>query len=104
MGKNIDELIFCELLPEMFKRVGLKNSDINDLTKVPQWFTTQKWTIEQEQDFTNWVARRLRSKLNMPVKQAEREAKMFLLNFGWSLEDRDKQLELDLGEQIEIYK
>lgn len=97
MKYNIDEILFSELLPEMFNRVGLTGNDINDLTKIPSWFTTQNWTTAQEREFKFWLIDKLRTKLNLTCKQALREADMFLLNYGWST-GQEKQLELNLGD------
>jgi hypothetical protein len=99
IGYKIDDLVFCEFLPEMFRRVGLPSSDINNLTKVPQWFLTKQWTTEDEEEFVKWLVQRLMYKMKMSRKLAEREARMFILNYGWVCSDGGhKQLELPLGD------
>lgn len=84
ISAKIDKLIFTEFLPEMFKRVGLKASDINDLKKQPNWFTTQSWTEEDELNFKQWLVKRLMHRMRMTKASAEKEADFFLLSFGWS--------------------
>ena len=92
---KIDQLVFTEFLPEMFKRVGYSEQDINDLTKEPQWYLKNTWSVKDEEDFTKWLITRLKYRLNMSQKVAEREARMFLFNFGWSTQE-EKQGELAL--------
>ena len=92
---KIDDLVFNEFLPEMFKRVGLKASDINDLTKQPSWFSAKTWTANDEEEFVKWLVCRLKLKLKLSDNLAEKEARQFVLNYGWST-GVEKQLDLNL--------
>jgi hypothetical protein len=92
---SIDRLVFCEFLPEMFRRVGLNPSDVNNLTKTPNWFLSQEWTEKDEEEFTKWLVARLRHKMKMSEASAIREAKMFIAQYGWTT-GVPKQLELPL--------
>lgn len=91
---KVDRLIFNELLPEMFKRVGLNTSDINDLTKTPNWFQSKTWTEKEESEFKEWLIAKLRAKLKFSKTLATKKAEYFLLNYGWST-GVPKQLELN---------
>ena len=95
LSHKIDDLVFNEFLPEMFKRVGLKASDINDLTKQPSWFSAKTWTVQDEEEFVKWLVCRLKLKFKMTSSLAEKEARMFVLNYGWST-GAEKQLDLNL--------
>ena len=91
---RIDDLVFCELLPEMFKRVGLKKTAINDLTKKPNWFTEVNWTEKEEATFRKWLVSKLTKRLNITKEEAEEKAEIFLLQYGWST-GNEKQLKFD---------
>lgn len=92
---KIEELVFNKYLPEMFKRVGRSTDTIKTTIKEPSWFTSTKWTIEQENIFKIWLVSQLRKDIKLTKKAAEREADMFCLNFGWSTGE-EKQLEMPL--------
>jgi len=97
IDSKIENLVFSEFLPEMFRRVGLKEGDINDLTKLPNWFTSEQWTEEDEKKFKEWLVQRIRYKVKLTKRAAEQVAAMFILNYGWST-GVEKQLELPLVE------
>jgi hypothetical protein len=92
---KIDELIFNELLPEMFKRVGKEGVDLKKACQEPEWYMKEKWTAQDELAFKTWMVQKLRTKLKMTKRLAERETEMFLLNWGWTT-GQEKQLELAL--------
>jgi len=81
---TVDEILFTELLPEMFERVGLKKSDINDLTKLPNWFTSKKWTTQDEKAFYSWLVPHLKKRLVISKLEAMNLAKAFIFQYGWS--------------------
>jgi hypothetical protein len=95
IDSKIENLVFSEFLPEMFRRVGLDGSDINDLTKLPNWFTSKQWTEKDEQEFKEWLVERIRYKVKLTKRAATQVADMFVLNYGWST-GVEKQLELPL--------
>ena len=97
IDSKIENLVFSEFLPEMFRRVGLNENDINDLTKLPNWFTSQQWTEKDEKEFKEWLVGRIRYKVRLTKRAAEQVADMFILNYGWST-GVEKQLELPFKE------
>ena len=95
IDSKIENLVFSEFLPEMFRRVGLNNSDINDLTKLPNWFSSKSWTEKDEEEFKEWLVGRIRYKVKLTKRAAKQVASMFILSYGWST-GVEKQLELPL--------
>lgn len=90
---KIDDLIFSELLPEMFKRVGLKSNDINNLTKIPNWVSSNSWTENDEEEFKTWLVQKLMYRLKLTRDDAIKQAHKFIMQYGWST-GKEKQLEL----------
>ena len=93
--QNIEEFVFDVALPEMFKRVGCDPANIPSQVRVPRWFTTNVWSVEDEQAFKEWLVPQLIEHFDMAKKLAEKEADAFLFNFGWST-GKEKQGELPL--------
>lgn len=92
---NIDTLIFEEIIPEMFRRVGKGENCVKEVCSQHDWFMKETWTPEEEKSFKDWLVVTLRTKLKMTKKLAEREAGMFLLNWGWATGE-EKQMELGI--------
>ena len=72
---------FC--LKEMFLRVGEKYPN-KDLTDKTDWYMLRSWTMEDEENFRQWMVSYLRNKLRLSKKRAEREAAYFDMNFSWT--------------------
>ena len=72
---------FC--LKEMFLRVGEKYPN-KSLTSQPKWYTMRSWTIEEANEFRQWMVAYLRKKLRLNKKRAEAEIAYFLMQYGWT--------------------
>jgi hypothetical protein len=79
--KKIDEFM-DHALDKMFEMVGFEGFD-EDFTKQSDWYTKKEWSIDEQNEFRNWLITECRDKLRMRKKQAEVEAGFFLLSWGW---------------------
>jgi len=94
MGKH-----FNKVMNKMCSYVGVKFKDINP--KKENWFLEYSWTDEQEADFVKWFVDYLYSSsearreiMTYPIKDKKmiiRMVLMFILNYGWRLEDGKKK-------------
>ena len=81
MGKNEETCEEC--LKEMFSRVGEKYPN-EELTSQDDWFYQHTWTVEEEDDFKDWMSKFLKKRHKYWSKRTiELEVCMFLLNWGW---------------------
>lgn len=74
--------LFKEALAEMFRRVGLEYTE--EYCKDNDWFIRQSWTEVEQNDFKQWLVKKIKRPLQLTQFGAEREAAMFLLNYGWT--------------------
>ena len=80
MSKTNEEL--CEeCLTEMFRRVGEEYPN-KEFTDQDKWYLQHSWTVEEEDDFRDWMHKKLR-KAKFSKHQADMETAMFLLYWGW---------------------
>jgi len=79
--------ICTECLEEMFRRVGLEYPD-EELTSKENWYTLHVWTKEEEDSFREWMLKKLKRHRLM---RAELEVEMFLLQWGWKVEDYERK-------------
>ena len=96
MNKELDFI-----LKEMCNRVGVAFEDID--FQEHNWFTKHRWTIHEEEDFTDWLAKHLYDNkearhfiLRITSKNkslCKKGAKAFVFNYGWSYKDDLKQEE-----------
>ena len=71
-----------EIFEEMFTRVGQEYSP--EFTYVDNWYQLHTWDLEDEGRFKSWLTDYLlKNKLVLNKKQGNKEADMFLLQFGW---------------------
>lgn len=74
-------------LREMFNRVGEKYPN-EELTNQDAWWRKHTWTIEEENDFKDWMIKFVKKRHPRWTKQTiHMEVGMFLLSWGWSYED-----------------
>lgn len=78
------QLIFEDILPEMFSRVGQVYTP--DFVKQPEWYLTYTWSPEVEEAFRKWLVALFRKKGCMTVRMATESAGWFLLSYGWKTE------------------
>lgn len=72
-----------ECIIEMFRRVGL-TYPAPEITKHDKWYTLREWTTEEENDFRDWMKKKLKKDCKyMSAKHIDYEVAMFLLNYGW---------------------
>lgn len=86
------------VLKEMCSRV---NADYNTINfKEDQWYWKYEWTIEEENDFKDWLTNLLKKDKKVrkvimafpSLKDYKGTANMFVMNYGWRTIRRDKTL------------
>lgn len=75
--------ICTECLIEMFRRVGL-TYPAPEITKHDMWYTLREWTMEEEDEFKEWMRKHLKKRCKyMTMRHINYEVAMFLLNYSW---------------------
>ncbi len=82
----------------MCKYVGIKSTDV-DFTK-PGWYLTHSWTIQQHDEFVEWLSELLYNDVQIrkvfmerPLKTKDRCRKtaiFFVFNYGWKILKNEK--------------
>ena len=70
-------------LKEMFLIVG-ETYPNKDLTSDHRWYMLRSWTVEQENNFRDWMISFLRKSWRISKRQAIIETSYFLLMYGWT--------------------
>jgi hypothetical protein len=52
----------------------------------PNWFADSSWTMGQFDEFRRWMVREGMRRMRWRKRQATKEAGMFLLLYGWTIE------------------
>jgi len=83
-----DKLLFETILPYMFGIVGLPQSPeyIREYVTQDEWYSTQSWTAEQEENFIKWLQELFRKRFRISKLLAYRRAAEFNLGYGWKTE------------------
>src|SRR5690242_14922644 len=55
----------------------------------PDWFKRSSWTLEQSNEFRDWMVREGMKTMRWRKRQATWEAGMFLLFYGWTIKPVD---------------
>lgn len=77
------EQLVEDALAEMFDRVG-ETYPNKKLTDQPGWYTMRSWTDEEEQDFREWLTKKIKKAWPyLTEKKVAMEVAMFLLQWGW---------------------
>ena len=76
-----------KILQCLFAAVGRRHT--RQATATPDWFRTSSWTPKQERDFRHWLARECQQRYAISKRRAELEAGMFLLCYGWRIEEKN---------------
>lgn len=79
------ELLYNEILPEMFRRVGQEFT--KDFCRREDWFLEHTWTTAEQEEFRKWLVKLLVKKGKMSPYGAQHEASWFLLAHGWKTQD-----------------
>jgi hypothetical protein len=88
--KKLDEF-HLKALDEMFRRVGFEGYD-KEFTQQNHWFTKREWTLEEDVDFTKWMAEEYRKTFRSSKSEAKEVAGWFVFNYGWKIK---KMYQLD---------
>lgn len=87
------EILAKQFLVEMGRRVGLDWKTFDHVKEYEQtcgkeWFWSQSWTQEEEDEFRDWMTGELKRKSNLGEKTIKREVNAFILNWGWRISER----------------
>ena len=85
---NLDYDKTCEeCLKEMFKRVGEEYP--NELTNQEDWYMKRSWTIEEQNDFKDWMIKHLKKRHPSWNKRTiDMEVGTFILQWAWTNEKK----------------
>jgi hypothetical protein len=78
-NRDIERELFIELINYQLKDHGVTYDDVKDN---PQWYMEYKTTQEKEQKFIKHITETVVNTLGLDVKQAEKEAQWFILQWG----------------------
>jgi len=92
------EKFLDEALRQMFATVGRSYSP--EATSKPNWYLNSTWTQDQENSFRDWLTRELMKKFHTRKKRAQFQASMFLLYYGWNIEEEPKQTAKQLRKEL----
>lgn len=96
MSKKTKRLI-DEAFSEMFRRVGIKTihnqDDVLEFQKQhgDEWYRSHTWSEKEEQDFSLWLQKKIRTRLKVTKHKARQEAGLFLLQYGWPVRKRSEK-------------
>jgi hypothetical protein len=75
---------------KLFEVVGERLT--RDYTDKTGWMYSHKWTVDQRDEYTNWLATELVArKLYDTPKEAEKAACFFVHKNGWQINDRPRR-------------
>lgn len=78
-NRDIERELFIELINHQLKDHGVTYDDVKDN---PQWYMEYKTTREKEQKFIKHITETVVNTLGLDIKQAEKEAQWFILQWG----------------------
>lgn len=81
-------------LIEMFRRVGLDMPDVETIIKWaeergPDWFWTETWTEEEQEDFRSWLYKFLARNTRWSARMRQKECAWFMLMWGWKTKENN---------------
>lgn len=97
MRKEISQEHSVLILEKMCAMIGLSYDAVKFIQ--PNWFELHTWTLEEEKEFIEWLARFLidHKYVRPRWKQAIHEAEKINMNYGWKTEPnkygKDNRLE-----------
>lgn len=91
-----ERLFFSVAMAEMFRAVGRRYTP--KATSEAGWYKQNSWTIEEEDAFKRWFARRAARELRLSRRLAEKAAACWVLNYGWRLQKAANSQERNPGE------
>lgn len=86
-NRDIERELFIDLINHQLKDHGVTYDDVKDN---PQWYMEYKTTQEKEQKFIKHIVESVVNKLGLDIKQAEKEAQWFILQWGLAVVPSDK--------------
>lgn len=80
-----DEILMDVVITKLFNCVGLDwdMERINSFVSKKDWWLEHSWSEETESRFKDWLIIELLKRKRCSKKLAEKEARMFLFNYGW---------------------
>ena len=100
MNSKIEKFT-TKMLKRMFKQVGLEYS--KEATSSPDWFLAHTWTPENETLFKQYFIAEARKDLRWNKIFAEKQAGMFILNYGWKCQPAEVYAVAGAGETPVAY-
>ena len=85
-------------LSEMFRAVG--RCYRHEVTAQPDWYKTSSWTWARETSFRDWLAHELMKTFHIRKKRALFQAGMFLLFYGWTLQEEPQEVAPKIREHV----
>lgn len=52
----IEKILYDDIYPEMFKRVGASETDLKAFTQINDWYWKYEWTKTEEDEFITWLS------------------------------------------------
>jgi len=83
MSYYLTEKQFAHVLRKMFKAVGQEYKSIKESCGAEDWYLKHTWTEKQEAEYRKWLTSYIVKKLHIPVRSADKRARMFLCECGW---------------------
>ncbi len=71
------------ILTKMFEMVDDVYSP--SLNLVDDWYKNNTWSEEQQNEFRVWLIGYYRKEYKVTLREAKRNADMFIFNYGWSI-------------------
>ncbi len=93
---EIENILYEEILPEMFRRVSCITDDIKTFTQNENWYWLYEWTKNDEDDFIVWLSdyfktnKKAFSLIGKSYIKNNKENRMrlatnFVANYGWKV-------------------
>jgi len=83
MSYYLTDKQFDHVMKKLFKAVGQEFKGIEESCGVEYWYMQHTWTEEQEAEYRKWLTSYIVKKLHIPVRLADKKARMFLFMYGW---------------------
>jgi hypothetical protein len=74
-----------KIFQRLFAAVGRRYT--RQATAILDWYLASSWTLQQDSEFRQWLARECLKRWAISPRMADREARMFLLFYGWRIEE-----------------
>ena len=82
MSYYLTDRQFDVVMKKLFRAVGCWYESI-EKSCGKDWYMKHTWTEKQEAEFRKWFTSYIVKKLDIPVRSADKRARMFLFECGW---------------------